>query len=111
MGSGSVVEDKALNRLVVASDQGLGSVGPNGTVKEGVGNCPATGKLLYNYVGTVQLVATPSPDEMRDLFTTTPDFRRCNAVAHQIPLTEMSPGSTPAGGAPPAEPMSPIQQA
>jgi hypothetical protein len=48
---------------------------------------------------------------MRDLFTTTPDFRRCNAVAHQIPLTEINPGSTPAGGAPPAEPTSPIQQA
>jgi YVTN family beta-propeller protein len=47
------VEDKALNRLVVASEQGLGSVGPSGTVKEGVGTCPATGKLLYNYVGTV----------------------------------------------------------
>jgi YVTN family beta-propeller protein len=90
-----------------ASEQGLGSVGPYGTVKEGVGTCPATGKLLYNYVGTVQLVATPSPDEMCDLFTITPDFRRYNAVANQIPLPEINPGSTPAGGAPPAEPMCP----
>jgi YVTN family beta-propeller protein len=55
----------------------------------------------------MDMAATP----MKDLFTTTPDFRPYDAVANQIPLTEMNPGSTPVAGAPAAEPLPPIQQA
>ena len=60
-----IARDVALHRLVVASEQGLGSVGPNGTVGEGPGTNPATSHLGYNFVGTVQTVATPSAAQMR----------------------------------------------
>jgi YVTN family beta-propeller protein len=60
-----VAQDAQLNRLVVASEQGLGSVGPDGTVNEGSGTNPATSHLGYNFVGTVQLVAKPTPAQMR----------------------------------------------
>ncbi len=53
-----------LKRLVIASEQGVGSVGPNGTVKEGVGTSPATSHLGYNFVGTVQTVALPTNAQM-----------------------------------------------
>ncbi|MCQ4080012.1 bifunctional YncE family protein/alkaline phosphatase family protein [Streptomyces sp. RB6PN25] len=55
---GSLYEDTQLHRLLVASEQGLGSVGPNGSVDEGGG--PVTGHQVYNYEGTLQLVPTPS---------------------------------------------------
>jgi YVTN family beta-propeller protein len=54
----------------------------------------------------MDMAATP----MRDLFTTTPDFRPYDAVANQVPLAEMNPGSTPAPGAPSAEPLPPVQR-
>ena len=60
-----VAEDAQLDRLVVASEQGLGSVGPYGTVSEGAGTNRATSHLGYNFVGTVQLVAKPVPGQMR----------------------------------------------
>jgi YVTN family beta-propeller protein len=60
-----LAQDPALNRLVVASEQGVGSVGPNGTVKEGAGTNPATGHLGYDFVGTVQTVAAPTPQQMQ----------------------------------------------
>ncbi|CAN5184042.1 alkaline phosphatase family protein [soil metagenome] len=59
-----IAEDAALGRLVVGSEQGIGSVGANGTIAEGVGTTPATSHLGYNFVGTVQTIATPTPDQM-----------------------------------------------
>jgi YVTN family beta-propeller protein len=62
-----IAKDAQLNRLVVASEQGIGSaVGPNGTVNQGVGTNPATSHLGYNFVGTVQTVANPTPKQMED---------------------------------------------
>jgi hypothetical protein len=59
-----LAEDTQLHRLVIASEQGLGSVGPNGTVSEGLGTNPATSHMGYNFVGTVQTVASPTPTQM-----------------------------------------------
>jgi YVTN family beta-propeller protein len=59
-----IAKDPQLNKLVVASEQGLGSVGPNGTVNEGVGTTAATSHLGYNFVGTVQTIATPTAKQM-----------------------------------------------
>jgi YVTN family beta-propeller protein len=53
------------NKLVVASEQGVGSVGANGTVTEGTGTNPATSHLGYNFVGTVQQVAAPTTQQMQ----------------------------------------------
>jgi len=59
-----IAQDPQLHRLVIASEQGVGSVGPVATKDEGIGTVPATGHLGYNFVGTVQTVATPSKAEM-----------------------------------------------
>ncbi|RAG84957.1 hypothetical protein DN069_14140 [Streptacidiphilus pinicola] len=59
-----IAKDGQLNRLVVASEQGLGSVSANATVLEGFGTKPATAHWVYNYVGTVQSVAVPSARQM-----------------------------------------------
>jgi YVTN family beta-propeller protein len=59
-----IAQDAALGRLVVGSEQGIGSVGANGTVAEGVGTTPGTSHLGYNFVGTVQTVPTPTPAQM-----------------------------------------------
>ncbi|GAA1906587.1 alkaline phosphatase family protein [Lapillicoccus jejuensis] len=54
----------SLKRLVVASEQGLGSVGAPGTIDEGVGTTPATAHLGYNFVGTVQTLPVPTNAQM-----------------------------------------------
>jgi YVTN family beta-propeller protein len=60
-----VAWDSQLNRLVVASEQGVGAAnGPKGTVNEGTGTSPATSQLGYNFIGTMQTIATPSATEM-----------------------------------------------
>ncbi|HET6500777.1 MAG TPA: bifunctional YncE family protein/alkaline phosphatase family protein [Amycolatopsis sp.] len=57
--------DSQLKKLVVASEQGIGSApGLNGTVTEGTGTNPATSKLGYNFIGTVQTIDTPSTADM-----------------------------------------------
>jgi YVTN family beta-propeller protein len=57
--------DSQLKRLVVASSEGIGSAnGPNGTVNAGPGTNAATSHLGYNFIGTLQTIATPSQDEM-----------------------------------------------
>ena len=65
-----VAFDKGLSRLVIASEQGVGSAtGPNGTINEGQGTSPAPGSvsshLGYNFVGTVQTVAAPTSQQMQ----------------------------------------------
>ncbi|HKS45043.1 MAG TPA: alkaline phosphatase family protein [Amycolatopsis sp.] len=60
-----IAKDTQLDRLVVASEQGIGSVGAPGTVNEGTGTSPATGHLGYNFVGTVQTIVAPSPAQMQ----------------------------------------------
>lgn len=59
-----VAQDTKLHRLVIASEQGVGSVGANGTLSEGLGTNPATSHLGYNFVGTVQTVAPPTRKQM-----------------------------------------------
>jgi YVTN family beta-propeller protein len=59
-----LAQDAQLHRLVIASEQGVGSVGANGTLSEGLGTNPATSHLGYNFVGTVQTVATPTAKQM-----------------------------------------------
>ncbi|MDQ1734370.1 MAG: hypothetical protein QOH56_621 [Pseudonocardiales bacterium] len=59
-----LAQDAQLHRLVIGSEQGIGSIGPNGTTNEGVGTNPATSHLGYNFVGTVQTVAAPTPHDM-----------------------------------------------
>ncbi len=54
----------SLGRLVVGSEQGLGSVGALGTNLQGVGTRPATSHLGYNFVGTVQTVPVPTNAQM-----------------------------------------------
>jgi YVTN family beta-propeller protein len=61
-----VAEDAQLGRLVIASEQGVGSVGPNGTINQGIGTNPATAHLGYNFVGTVQTVTKPTSTQMAD---------------------------------------------
>ncbi len=59
-----IAQDAALGRLVVPSGQGIGSLGPVGTIGEGVGTTRAVAHLGYNFVGTVQTIATPTPSQM-----------------------------------------------
>lgn len=64
-----IAQDDALHRLVIASEQGVGSVGPNGTINEGLGTDPGAGSVTshlgYNFVGTVQTVAAPTAAQMQ----------------------------------------------
>ena len=65
-----VAFDAPLDRLVVASEQGIGSTtGPNGTINEGQGTTPGAGSVTshlgYNFLGTVQTVAAPSAQQMQ----------------------------------------------
>ncbi len=61
-----LAQDKQLNKLVIASEQGIGAaVGPPGTVKEGINTTPATSHLGYNFIGTVQTVGVPNGDQMK----------------------------------------------
>jgi len=61
-----IAHDQQLGKLVIASEQGIGSVGPDGTINEGVGTNPATSKLGYNFIGTVQTVSVPSAEQMQE---------------------------------------------
>jgi YVTN family beta-propeller protein len=55
----------ATKKLVVASEQGIGSVGADGTVDEGVGTSPVTSHYGLNFIGTVQQVSAPSVQQMQ----------------------------------------------
>ncbi len=59
-----IARDEALGKLVVASEQGIGSLGPVATIKEGVGTTGAVSQFGFNFVGTVQTIATPTPAQM-----------------------------------------------
>ncbi|HET6504264.1 MAG TPA: alkaline phosphatase family protein [Amycolatopsis sp.] len=67
--TGSFPTGIALNpktsKLVVASEQGLGSVGADGTVDEGAGSTPVTSHYGLNFIGTVQQVALPTTQQMQ----------------------------------------------
>ncbi|MBO0802484.1 MAG: hypothetical protein J2P25_05350 [Nocardiopsaceae bacterium] len=56
--------DSQLGKLVIGDEQGLGSVGTDGTVPEGTGTTPKTSHLGYNFEGTVQLVSPPSRGQL-----------------------------------------------
>jgi hypothetical protein len=56
--------DSQLGKLVVGDEQGLGSVGADGTVSEGTGTSPQTSHLGYNFEGTVQLVSPPTRGQL-----------------------------------------------
>jgi YVTN family beta-propeller protein len=57
-----IARDEKLGRLVVASEQGVGSVGAPGTIDTGTHS--ATAHEGYNFVGTVQTIEPPDPREM-----------------------------------------------
>jgi YVTN family beta-propeller protein len=61
---GTLHWDKALNRLVVANQAGVGALGKDGTISEGAGTTPVTGRQVYADVGTVGLVAAPTRTEI-----------------------------------------------
>ena len=56
--------DSQLGKLVIADEQGLGSLGPDGTINEGTGTTPQTSHLGYNFEGTVQLVSPPTQRQL-----------------------------------------------
>ena len=58
-----VLVDSALNKVVISSIKGLGSVGPTKIQKEGAGTTPALGHSVYAHVGTLQLLDNPSGNE------------------------------------------------
>ncbi|HZC27756.1 MAG TPA: bifunctional YncE family protein/alkaline phosphatase family protein [Actinopolymorphaceae bacterium] len=61
---GTLHWDAALNQLVVANQYGVGALNGTGTISEGPGTNPATGAQVYKDKGTVQLVSTPTPDQL-----------------------------------------------
>ncbi|MFC0042271.1 bifunctional YncE family protein/alkaline phosphatase family protein [Actinomadura rayongensis] len=61
---GTVRWNAPLGRLVVASQAGVGALGPARTISQGPGTTPATGHQVYADVGTVGLIAKPTPKEM-----------------------------------------------
>ncbi|MCW2863255.1 MAG: hypothetical protein JWP48_4963 [Actinoallomurus sp.] len=61
---GTLHWDKALNRLIVANQAGVGALGKDGTISEGPGTTPATGRQVFADVGTVGIVATPTKQEI-----------------------------------------------
>jgi YVTN family beta-propeller protein len=62
---GTVAYDPAIQRLVVAGQQGVGAVGPvqNAT---GAGGAPVQGHSVYANVGTVSVIAAPNAQQIRD---------------------------------------------
>ncbi|RMI31608.1 hypothetical protein EBO15_42415 [Actinomadura harenae] len=61
---GTLHWDAALGKLVVASQAGVGALGPDRTISQGPGTGPATGRQVYADVGTVGLIDRPTPKEM-----------------------------------------------
>jgi YVTN family beta-propeller protein len=61
---GTLHWDATLDRLIVANQAGVGSLGKDGTISEGPGTTPATGRQVYADVGTVGIVATPTRQEI-----------------------------------------------
>ena len=65
-----VLVDGALNKIVISSIKGLGSVGPTTTQHEGVGTTPAVGHGVYAHVGTLQVLDHPDSRALQaDTFT------------------------------------------
>jgi YVTN family beta-propeller protein len=61
---GTLHWDKALGKLIVANQAGVGALGKDGTISEGPGTSPATGRQVYADVGTVGIVATPTRQQI-----------------------------------------------
>ncbi|GLY77480.1 bifunctional YncE family protein/alkaline phosphatase family protein [Actinoallomurus iriomotensis] len=61
---GTLHWDKALNRLIVANQAGVGALGKDGTISEGPGTTPATGRQVFADVGTIGIVATPTRQQI-----------------------------------------------
>jgi len=51
-----VIVDAPLNKVIISSIKGLGSVGPTSTQNEGAGTKPALGHTVYAHVGTEQVL-------------------------------------------------------
>jgi YVTN family beta-propeller protein len=61
---GTLHWDAALKRLVVVSQEGVGALGKERTISQGPGTTPATGHQVFADVGTVALVAPPTPEQI-----------------------------------------------
>ena len=61
---GTLHWDAPLDRLIVANQAGVGALGKDGTISEGPGTTPATGRQVFADVGTVGIVARPTRQEM-----------------------------------------------
>jgi YVTN family beta-propeller protein len=63
---GTLHWDAALDRLVVANQAGVGALGKDGTISEGPGTTPVTGRQVYADVGTVGLVEAPTREQIAE---------------------------------------------
>jgi YVTN family beta-propeller protein len=61
---GTLHWDAALGKLIVADQAGVGALGKDGTISEGPGTTPATGRQVFADVGTVGIVDRPTRQEM-----------------------------------------------
>jgi YVTN family beta-propeller protein len=61
---GTLHWNATLNRLVVANQAGVGALGKDGTISEGPGTTPATGRQVYADVGTIGLVERPTRQQI-----------------------------------------------
>jgi YVTN family beta-propeller protein len=61
---GTLHWNATLNRLVVADQAGVGALGKDGTISEGPGTTPATGRQVYADVGTIGLVERPTRQQI-----------------------------------------------
>ncbi|MCO6008628.1 bifunctional YncE family protein/alkaline phosphatase family protein [Actinoallomurus purpureus] len=61
---GTLHWNATLDRLVVANQAGVGALGKDGTISEGPGTDPATGRQVYADVGTVGLVERPTRQQI-----------------------------------------------
>ena len=61
---GKVIWDAPLKKLVVSNLKGVGALGQERTITEGPGTQPATGHQVYADKGVVQMVDSPTADQI-----------------------------------------------
>ncbi|MFC5648036.1 bifunctional YncE family protein/alkaline phosphatase family protein [Paenibacillus solisilvae] len=63
---GSIEFVPALNKLVIASQKGIGSLGALSKNTQGLGTMPDIGHSVYSSIGTVSVVAKPTSKQMHE---------------------------------------------
>ncbi|MCZ8516149.1 bifunctional YncE family protein/alkaline phosphatase family protein [Paenibacillus filicis] len=63
---GSIEFVPALNKLVIASQKGVGSLGDLKMQTHGLGTMPGFGHSVYSSIGTVSVVAKPTSEQMQE---------------------------------------------